>query len=153
MVTVFTGILRAAETDEEFAAVIGHEIAHSVAHHAEATLSVHILCAAIMLPAAPFFLGAYIVPELFIVVAPISFVAGMALHALNRGDEAEAEKIGMLLMAEAGFNPGAAISFWKKMHNVEQQMLKTSGKKQIAEYQSTHPHVSPGSSNDVGSLR
>ena len=136
---VFSGILEAAETDEEFAAVIGHEIAHSIAHHTEARLS-----AAIMLPAAPFFLG-YIVPELLIVVAPISFMAGMTLLALHRGDEAEADKIGMLLMAEAGLNSDAAISFWKKMHNAEQQILKTSGKKQLAEYQSTHSHVSSGS--------
>ena len=151
MIEVFSGIFEAAENDEEFAAVIGHEIAHSVAHHGEARLSAKVLSTAMMLPLAPFIYVACTIPGLIfvmpqlLVMVPIVFVASTALLALDRGCEVEADKIGMLLMAEAGFNPEAAISFWEKMDKVEQRMQMASGQKQVAEYQSTHPHVSRGS--------
>ncbi|KAL8787691.1 MAG: hypothetical protein Q9195_007647 [Heterodermia aff. obscurata] len=140
VVTVATGIFEAAGTDAEFAAVIGHEIAHSIAHHTEARESAGILCCAMMLPAAPFILGAFIMAEFLIVAVPITFVGAMALLAQDRGAEAEADRIGMLLMAEAGFDPYAAISFWRKMVQVERGMLRKSGKKEAADYQSSHPH-------------
>ena len=140
---MYSGIFAAAEAVEEIAAVLGHEIAHTLAHHEEAGGSAILLCGAISLPSWPFVLaGLLITEELLIFAAPAIVVAITALLALSRGKEAEADKIGMLLMAEAGFNPEAVISFWKKMDKIQQQMLKTSGGKQTAEYMSTHPHVS-----------
>lgn len=44
-------------------------------------------------------------------------------------------------MAEAGFEPGAAVSFWKKMDALDQEKQKATGGKKEAEFSSTHPHV------------
>ena len=119
VITVFSGIFAAADTDAELAAVLGHEIAHALAHHTAAQMSAIVLCCAISLPAWPFILGGlFIADELLVVAAPVIIFAATALLALSRGTEVEADKIGMLLMAEAGFNPDAAISFWKKMDKV-----------------------------------
>lgn len=118
MTIVFSGIFAAGETEGDFAAVLGYENAHTVAHHAEAGLSPQILFCECFLPACLF------KPFPWVIVALIPVWLWPDWPRRNeRRNEGEADKIGMLLMTEAGFNPGAATSFWKKMDKVQQQML------------------------------
>ncbi|KAL8928981.1 MAG: hypothetical protein Q9208_001424 [Pyrenodesmia sp. 3 TL-2023] len=140
LVMVYTGLFAAAETDDEIAAVLSHEVAHVLAQHAMADRSETLLGSLATLPVQPFALAATLIAELWLIAAPPRILGAMILRARSREREAEADKIGMLLMTEAGFDPSAAVSFWDKMVRLEQKLMKEKGVKQLAEYQSTHPH-------------
>ncbi|MCW8195011.1 M48 family metallopeptidase [Proteobacteria bacterium 005FR1] len=113
---VFTGLLDVAENQHQLAAVIGHEIAHVLADHSNARVSANYATAA----------------GLQLVEAVISGEAGgatreqiMALLGLGaqygvlmpygRGQESEADQLGLQYMAEAGFRPEAAVDLWQNM--------------------------------------
>lgn len=139
-VSVFSGLFSAAETDDEIAAILSHEVAHVLAHHAEASESGELISTLATLPALPFFAAALVMLELLIFTAPPIVIGGVIELALCRDREPEADKIGMLLMAEAGYDPGATVSFWKKVNALEQEMrMATSGKK-VTAINSIHPH-------------
>lgn len=112
-----------------------------LAHHAQAKVSSSIIAIFAGIPALPFVIGAMFVMELAVLAAPPVMIASTIMLALNRGREAEADEVGMLLMTEAGFDPNATISFWRKMIMHEGKIRKAAGVKQEAEYKSTHPHV------------
>ncbi|KAL8742141.1 MAG: hypothetical protein Q9184_008299 [Pyrenodesmia sp. 2 TL-2023] len=139
VVMVFTGLLTVAETDDEIAAVLSHEVAHVLAQHAMANESGELLVYLATAPALPFAGAGLVIGELGMIAAPPLILGTVILLALTRKREAEADKIGMLLMTEAGFDPSAAVSFWDKMVQMEKSM-KEKGAKQQAEFQSTHPH-------------
>ncbi len=141
IVVIHSGIFAAAETDDELAAVFSHEIAHVLAQHPEANVSSSIIAVIAGIPALPFVVGAMFVLELAVLAAPPLIVGSLIMLALNRGREAEADEMGMLLMTEAGFDPAATVSFWEKMTTLEVKIRKAAGAKQEAEYKSTHPHV------------
>ena len=124
--------------------MLGYEIAHVLAHHREARISAFGLAALTTITALPFILGALVVGELYVLAAPPIAVGALVLLALSRGQETEADDMGMLLMTEAGFDPTAAESFWTKMAKVEQEVREARGGKEVVEYKSTHPHVSVG---------
>lgn len=123
-IVIFSDIFEAAESDDEIAIVLSHEIAHFIAKHE-----------------APFLLS-YLVDEISIFVLPPVIIATIAFTALFRRGESEADYISMLLASEAGFDPNAAVLLWTKFDLLEKRIHATTGKKQPAEYMSTHPHVS-----------
>jgi metalloendopeptidase OMA1, mitochondrial len=122
-VFVFTGLLPICQDEEGLATVIGHEIAHNVAHHAAERLSHSVF----LLP--------------FVIVASMLFdVSGSVVHFFtdlifslpnSRTHEAEADHIGLLMMAESCYNPEAAIPFWERMKKAQQGAPP--------EFLSTHP--------------
>lgn len=128
-VGVYTGLLALAETDDELATVIGHEIAHVTARHGAERMTE-------MLGAA---LGAAVVE----VAAKDSskrdayrlgygLLATGATLKFSRSHETEADYIGLRYAAKAGYDPRASIDFWEKM----------AAKKQgggMPEFLSTHP--------------
>lgn len=123
-VFVFTGMLRMFTSPNDIAAVLGHEIGHNIAHHPAEKMS-----------RAWFVLGiAYLLAYTFDVSGFLaSFATDLVLSLPNsRTLEAEADHIGLLLMAQACYDPKAAIGFWQRMAKAEKyappQML------------STHPH-------------
>ena len=63
---------------------------------------------------------------------------------LSRFREREADYIGLLLMADAGFNLSGAVSFWTKLNKWEEQQQRGAKKRVRREpqFRSTHPHVS-----------
>lgn len=117
-VFVYTGILDLTQgNDDELAAVMGHEIAHAVARHGAERMSQSQLAG----------LG-QLVTQMAVTVATgsqaLGDVSGSGLNILtqlgfllpySRTHETEADKIGIILAAKAGYDPRAAISFWKKM--------------------------------------
>ena len=126
-IAVYTGLLeRLQPTDDELAAVMGHEIAHALREHGRERVS-QAQGQGLLLG----FLGA---------AAGVSRT-GMDLAALvvdltlnkpnSREHETEADRIGVELAARAGFDPRAAVSLWEKMSKL--------GGGQPPEFLSTHP--------------
>jgi metalloendopeptidase OMA1, mitochondrial len=111
-VFVFSGILPICQDENGLAAVLGHEIAHNVAHHAAERAS---RSSFVMLIAFAF-------SYLFDVSGQFGGgIADLILSLPNsRTQEAEADHIGLLMMAEACYNPQAALDFWARMKTAEQ---------------------------------
>lgn len=108
---VFSGLLPICQDEDSLAVILGHEIAHNVAHHGAERLS-H---AAFLLP---FVLAASIV---FNVTGGSFDVLSELIFSLpnSRLHEAEADHIGLLMMAQSCYDPEAAIQFWQRMHKVQ----------------------------------
>lgn len=130
-VVVYQGLLPVAETDEGLAVVMGHEIAHAIARHGNERMSQGLVAAGIGVGLAvamkdkpketqALFLGAYGVGT------------GVGILAFGRNQESEADKLGMVFMAMAGYQPKEAIPFWERMK-------AAGGGGSVPEFLSTHP--------------
>ncbi len=127
-ITFYTGLVEQLNlTDDEIAAIMGHEIAHALREHGRERLSQAMAQSAvtnIAMAAA----GSY--------GSAISAANQAAQYVLvlpnSRQNESEADAIGLELAARAGYNPQAAISVWKKM-------IKATDGKASPEFLSTHP--------------
>ena len=119
---VFTGLLKVANTQDQLAAVIGHEVSHVLARHSAERASADI-------PAqiGGAFASAYGVGQLYSMG-----VGALFLLPYSRSHESEADLLGLDLMASAGFDPRASITLW-------QNMAKASGGQKPPEILSTHP--------------
>ncbi|KAJ5792277.1 uncharacterized protein N7503_008255 [Penicillium pulvis] len=122
-VFVATGILPICQDDDGLAAVLGHEIAHVVAHHPAERAS-----------------NSFITTGVALFIALLLDFSGQAsslvmnyMYSLpnSRTQEAEADHIGLLMMSKACFNPEAAVRLWQRMQKVE--------KEAPPEFLSTHP--------------
>lgn len=124
---VNTGMLKVATTQDELAAVIGHEIAHVVARHSNERASSQLATAAAlnMVAAGSGNHNAQIAAAL-----GTGAYYGIQLP-FSRTQESEADIIGLNYMAKAGFNPQASITLWQKMGE--------EGGKRPPEFLLTHP--------------
>lgn len=119
-IVVYTGLAQmigtGLGTDDELAAVIGHEIAHAIAKHANERVS----------RAQLQNMGGQVLSSIIgantnsTTGALLSTLYGLGTQAaislpFNRKQELEADKMGMVLMALAGYNPEYAVSLWQKM--------------------------------------
>lgn len=131
----YSGILNKLQlTDDEIAAVMGHEIAHALREHSRESMS-----KAYGIEMAKLGLGAVLgVSQDTMVLADTAVQYGMTLPN-SRGAETEADLLGIELAARAGYNPNAAISLWRKMEQASQGAP--------AEFMSTHPSSSTRISN------
>lgn len=119
-IVVYTGLAQmigtGLGTDDELAAVIGHEIAHAIARHANERVS-----RAQLQNMGGQVLGSIIGANVGGTTgAVLSTLYGLGTQAaislpFNRKQELEADKMGMVLMALAGYNPEYAVSLWQKM--------------------------------------
>lgn len=79
--------------------------------------------------------------EAIIFAVPLIFI-GSGRFWVSRLQETEADYIGMILMADAGFDPAAAVSVWKKMKEMEDCDKRADPRlEQTPQLISTHPHV------------
>lgn len=124
-VFVFTGILNVCQDDDHLAAVLSHEIAHNVAHHAGERMSQ----AYVLLPLA---LAAFQQLGLGDFAGMSRILIDLAfLRPGSRKQEAEADHIGLLIMSEACYDPRAAVDLWTRMDEL--------GEGQPPQFLSTHP--------------
>ena len=131
-VFVYTGLFKYAANRSELAAVIGHEVAHALKSHgvkgAQRKQKAGLLGAALQI-------GMGIAGVNGQTAQQINQIYGQGaslgyINPYSRKQESQADTIGLILMAKAGYDPRAALSFWKK--------FATSGRR-VPEYLSTHP--------------
>lgn len=130
-VVVYTGILPYTQTEAGLAVVMGHEIAHAIARHGNERMS-----QAMLIETGGLALAAAIdsKPEetkgLFMMAYGVGTTVGLSLP-YSRAHETEADKLGLIFMAMAGYNPQEAVDFWGRMAQ--------SGGQKPPEFLSTHP--------------
>ncbi len=119
-VGVFSGLLPVAADDDQLAVVLGHEIAHALAHHANERVAREQSVERAM-RAAGGVLGR-MDPEhaatLINLLGGVSQVRGLAY---DRRQESEADHIGVFLMTFAGYNPDEAVAFWERMQRATER--------------------------------
>jgi predicted Zn-dependent protease len=134
-VGIYTGLFKYIHSDADLATVISHEVSHALARHAAERLSQGRLARAGGL-ALGIGLAALGVGSGASQVAMQGYGLGTKLGVLlpySRVQESEADKIGLILMAKAGYDPKSAIAFWEGF---------ATGKKdkaQLPQFLSTHP--------------
>ncbi len=129
---VYTGLMEVAKTQEQLAAVIGHEVGHVLANHANERLSRNQLTNfGLAIASGAFDLAKVENKQLWMQGLGLGAQFGIALP-FNRRQESESDRIGLELMAKAGFDPNASVTLW-------QAMAQASGGNQPPELLSTHP--------------
>ena len=132
-VGVYTGILPVALNDAGLATVMAHEVAHVAARHGGERMSTDVLAqiGAVGVSAA---LGGSdpLLADAVMQAYGIGVTVGGILP-FSRTQEAEADHIGLVYMAEAGYDPREAIAFLERMD------AAVKGKPQPPEFLSTHP--------------
>ena len=136
-VAVYTGLFPVAQDEAGLAAVIGHEVAHALARHAGERMSQAVLAqlGAVGLSAA-FGSASPATREMVYQAYGLGAQVGVLLP-FNRTQESEADRIGMILMAKAGYDPAAALEVWQRME--ERAKLDQERGGAPPEFLSTHP--------------
>jgi predicted Zn-dependent protease len=133
-VGIFTGILKYTRDEPGMATVISHEVAHALARHAGERLSQSMLAQAggLGLGVALGGMGS---------AAGTAIMQGYSLGTqlgillpYSRAQETEADHVGVILMAKAGYDPAQALEFWRRM------MTKDKKGAKLPEFMSTHPN-------------
>lgn len=139
-VGIFMGLFKIVKTEDELASVVAHEIAHVTARHTHERISQQMVLGAggaliniaaavsgtaalgngTYVNAAPAIMGLY------------GIGAGQAAASWDQGKEAEADHIGIMYMARAGYDPNASIRVMERMVELEGPIGGSS-------YNSTHP--------------
>jgi len=131
-VGVYTGLLKLADSDDEIATVIGHEIAHVTARHGSERWT----------QGAAVAVGGILLSETLLKENKnkegwlAAYGAGTTVGVLlpfSRLNESEADEIGLVYAARAGYDPRASIRFWEKMAEASATKAKPP------EILSTHP--------------
>lgn len=130
-IVVFTGILPVAKNETGLATVMGHEIAHATARHgAQRVFQSQVAQTAMM--GAAFSLGDLDYGQRQTIMGLLGAGAQYGvLMPFGREHEIEADQIGLLYMARAGYDPRESIGFWERMAR--------AGGNQPPEFLSTHP--------------
>ncbi|QQS30635.1 MAG: M48 family metallopeptidase [Sphingobacteriales bacterium] len=130
-VAVYTGILPTTMDENGLAVVMGHEIAHAVAQHGSERMTQGLIqqVGAIGLAVALQNKPAQ-TQELFMQAYGIGTTVGVMLP-FSRNHETEADKLGLVFAAMAGYDPQAAVPFWQRMNKL--------GGAKPPEFLSTHP--------------
>jgi predicted Zn-dependent protease len=130
-VAVYTGILPITRDEDGLAAVLGHEIGHVVARHGGERLSQQMGVQTVTQVAA----GMASSNPATVQLVAAALGAGAQYGVLlpwSRQQESEADHIGIILMAKAGYDPHASVELWKRM-----QAAATG--QRPSEWLSTHP--------------
>lgn len=129
-IAVYTGLIEKLHiTDDELAAVMGHEISHALREHSRERASEEALAqTAISVGSALFGLG-----DVGQKTAQYAYMGLLGLPH-SRAQETEADRMGVELAARAGYDPRAAVTLWQKMSQL--------GGDETLKFLSTHPSTS-----------
>ena len=113
-VVVYTGLLPVTKDENGLAVVMGHEIAHAIAKHGNERMTQQMKAQALGTVLSTAVSGS---PQATQDIFNIAFgVAGnLELLKYSRKHETEADKLGLVFMALAGYNPNESIGFWERM--------------------------------------
>jgi predicted Zn-dependent protease len=131
-VVIYSGILPITQTETGLAVVMGHEIAHALAEHGSERMSQGLIT---QLGGIALNEALSSKPEQTRALWMTAFGVGTQVGVLlpfSRLHESEADKLGLIFMAMAGYNPNEAVSFW-------QRMAANKGGQSPPEFLSTHP--------------
>lgn len=130
-IVVNEGILPYTQTEEGLAIVLGHEVGHAVAKHSAERLSQQMVAS----------YGGQILSGVLANKSAATQMLAQQVYGLgaqygvmlpySRKNESEADHLGLVFAAMAGYNPQAAVSFWQRM--------ASSGSQKVPEFMSTHP--------------
>lgn len=112
-VGIYTGILQITKDEAGLATVIGHEVAHAVAHHGAARMSEAMLLQTVGSVGASLSSSDPRTQAAVMLAWGVGSKVGRELPH-SRQQESEADEIGLLYMARAGYNPEAAVGFWER---------------------------------------
>lgn len=129
-VVVYTGILPVTQDEKSLAVVMGHEIAHAIARHGNERMSQGL---ALQLGGTVISVAMSEKPALTRNIFLQSYGIGsqLGMLAYSRNHETEADKLGLVFMAMAGYDPTSSIAFWERM--------AAGGGQKPPELLSTHP--------------
>ncbi|MDD3968029.1 MAG: M48 family metallopeptidase [Proteiniphilum sp.] len=129
-VVIYTGLLPVTQTEDALAVVIGHEIAHVIARHSNERMSQQIALQYGGAIAGGLLGNSQAMQQLGSTVFGLGAQYGVMMP-YARKQEYEADEIGLIIMAMAGYDPRVAVPFWTRMAQ--------SGGAQVPEFLSTHP--------------
>jgi predicted Zn-dependent protease len=128
---IYQGMLQTTQNDAELAAVVAHEIGHLQAAHAEERVNTEVATqGAVQLVSAALQVGNLGYANAVAAALGAGAQYGVLLP-YSRNQELEADRIGLELMAEAGYDPREALAFWQKMQQ--------RGGQEPPAFLSTHP--------------
>ncbi len=130
-VAVYTGLLPIAQDENGLAVVMGHEVAHAIAKHGNERMSQGLLAQfgaiglSLALARSP-----GLTSDIFMQAYGVGAQVGFLLP-YSRLHESEADRIGLVLMAKAGYDPRGAVALWQRM--------SAKGGSRPPEFLSSHP--------------
>ncbi len=130
-VVVYTGILPATKDETGLAVVMGHEIAHAIADHGNERMSQQLV---LQMGGTALSTALESKPEETKALWMTTFGVGAQYGAVlpfSRLHESEADHLGLIFMAMAGYDPNEAVGFWTRMSKM--------GGQKPPEFMSTHP--------------
>lgn len=133
-IVVYSGILPITKDEAGLATVLGHEVSHALANHGQQRMSAGLLQ---QLGAAGVGIAVGTKTEQTQQIAMTAYGAVTQYGGMlpfSRSHESKADKIGLTLMAIAGYNPEQSVVFWERM-----AANSASSGKGLAEFASTHP--------------
>jgi metalloendopeptidase OMA1, mitochondrial len=131
-IAVYTGILPITRDDAGLAAVLGHEVSHAIARHSGERLTQQ-LGVELGVGLAQVALSAYDPGTAQLGASALAALAtGAVLLPFSRAQESEADHLGLIYMAKAGYHPSAARDLWVRM-------AEASRGQRPPEFLSTHP--------------
>lgn len=127
-VFVYSGLIPIARNEHGLAAVLGHEIAHNLAKHVAERMSSQLGANILLYSLVTLTGGVGILVTTYLGHAMLDLVFS---RPMGRRQEAEADYIGLMMMAEACYDPREALAFWERMKRMQQE--------EPPEWMSTHP--------------
>ncbi len=130
-IVVYEGLMKIVSSDDDLAVVLGHEVAHAVAKHSNERMSQQVAAQAGAQVLAGVLSGqSYQTQTIAQQVYGLGAQYGV-MQPFSRKHESEADKMGLVLMTIAGYNPQNAITFWQKM--------SANSQSNVPEFLSSHP--------------
>lgn len=140
-VGVYTGLIQLAENDAELAIVMGHEIGHVIARHGAERMSEAMVIAGVGAIGSAAVQSQTDDPTLRqtfeLAYGGLTTVGRVLPH--SRNNESEADRMGAVYAARAGYDPRASITFWQKMVAQKQKAQGAGAESKLGALLSTHP--------------
>lgn len=130
-IVVYTGILPVTQDDAGLATVLGHEIAHAIAGHSAERMSQEMVSQGIGVAGNVALANNEKSQSIFNTLYGVG--TPLVMLKYSRNQELEADRLGLIFMAMAGYNPQNAVTFWQRMSSASQNGQKPP------EFLSTHP--------------